>query len=149
MTKLGASVFLGQRPLVPFLLLSPPFFSNYSFWVHHLVNRYDRHLLAHAMASDFSVAWQCLSKRTIVFSLQIKLHAQLGASVIILPMFYLPFRWSYLKCLTFPRNLRQRGTKKKGLICRLKGTQVSLVLNQGPASPLRSNFIHKWVKVCP
>jgi hypothetical protein len=37
------------------------------FLVHHLVNRDDRHLLAHAMASDFSVAWQCLSKRTIVF----------------------------------------------------------------------------------
>jgi hypothetical protein len=27
------------------------------------------------MASDFSVAWQCLSKRTIGFSLRIKLHA--------------------------------------------------------------------------
>jgi hypothetical protein len=27
------------------------------------------------MASDFSVAWQCLSKRTIGFSLWIKLHA--------------------------------------------------------------------------
>jgi hypothetical protein len=35
--------------------------------VHHLVKRDDRHLLAHAMASDFSVAWQCLSKRTIGF----------------------------------------------------------------------------------
>jgi hypothetical protein len=27
------------------------------------------------MTSDFSVAWQCLSKRTIVFSVLIKLHA--------------------------------------------------------------------------
>jgi hypothetical protein len=27
------------------------------------------------MASDFSAAWQCLSKRTIGFSLRIKLHA--------------------------------------------------------------------------
>jgi hypothetical protein len=27
------------------------------------------------MASDFSVAWQCLSKRIIGFSVQIKLHA--------------------------------------------------------------------------
>jgi hypothetical protein len=27
------------------------------------------------MASDFSVAWQCLSKRTVGYSLQIKLHA--------------------------------------------------------------------------
>jgi hypothetical protein len=26
----------------------------------------DRHLIAHAMASDFSVTWQFLSKRTIV-----------------------------------------------------------------------------------
>jgi hypothetical protein len=28
------------------------------------------------MASDFSVPWQCLSKRTIVFLLWIKLHAK-------------------------------------------------------------------------
>jgi hypothetical protein len=41
----------------------------------NFVNRDDQHLLAHAMASDFSVAWQCLSKRTIVFLLRIKLHA--------------------------------------------------------------------------
>jgi hypothetical protein len=34
------------------------------------------------MASDFSVAWQCLSKRTIGFSLRVKLHAliRLGVS---------------------------------------------------------------------
>jgi hypothetical protein len=31
-------------------------FTHYSFRVHHLVNRDDRQLLAHAMASDFSVA---------------------------------------------------------------------------------------------
>jgi predicted Zn-dependent protease len=31
--------FLGQQPLVPHLLLGPPFFSDYSFWVHHLVTR--------------------------------------------------------------------------------------------------------------
>jgi hypothetical protein len=42
-------------------------FSNYSFWVHRLVNWDDRQLLAHAMASDFSVIWQCLSKRTFFF----------------------------------------------------------------------------------
>jgi hypothetical protein len=50
---------------------SPPprqsIFSNYSYWVHHLVNRDDQHPLAHAMASDFSVTCQCLSKRTIGF----------------------------------------------------------------------------------
>jgi hypothetical protein len=74
--------FFGQRPLVPLLLLGHPFFSNYSFWVHHLVNQDDRQLLAHAMASDFSVAWQCLSKRTIGFLLRIKLHAP-GYNVII------------------------------------------------------------------
>jgi hypothetical protein len=33
--------------------------------IHHLVNRDDRHLLTHAMATDFSVAWQFLSKRSI------------------------------------------------------------------------------------
>jgi hypothetical protein len=49
--------------------------------VHHLVNWDDWHLLAHAMASDFSAAWQCLSKRTF-FLLRIKLHAliRLGVS---------------------------------------------------------------------
>jgi hypothetical protein len=50
---------------------SPPplhsIFSDYSFRVHHLVNQDNRQLLAHAMASDFSVAWKCLSKRTIGF----------------------------------------------------------------------------------
>jgi hypothetical protein len=55
----------------------PSIFSDYSFWVHHLLNRDDRHLLlANAMASDFSIKWQCLSKRKIVFSLRIKLHAK-------------------------------------------------------------------------
>jgi hypothetical protein len=60
---------------MPLLLLGPPFFAHYSFCIHSLVNRDDRHLLAHAMASDFSVPWQCLSKRTIGFLLRIKLHA--------------------------------------------------------------------------
>jgi hypothetical protein len=40
---------------VPLLLLGPPF-SDYSFLVHHPVNQDDRHLLARAMASNFSVA---------------------------------------------------------------------------------------------
>jgi hypothetical protein len=31
--------------------------------------------MAHAMASDFSVTWQFLSRKTIGFLLQIKLHA--------------------------------------------------------------------------
>jgi hypothetical protein len=33
------------------------------------------------MASDFSVAWQCLSKRTIGFSSQIKLHAPAQSNI--------------------------------------------------------------------
>jgi hypothetical protein len=36
------------------------FFPIYSFWVHHLVNRDERHLLAHAMASDFSAHPVCM-----------------------------------------------------------------------------------------
>jgi hypothetical protein len=32
------------------------------------------------MASDFSVTWQCLSKRTIGFSLRIKLHTLIRVS---------------------------------------------------------------------
>jgi hypothetical protein len=40
-------------------------FSDYSLQVHHPVNRDDQHLLANAMASDFSVAWLFLTKRTV------------------------------------------------------------------------------------
>jgi hypothetical protein len=43
---------------VPLLLLGPPFLSDYSFRVHNLVNQDDLQLLANAMASGFSVAWQ-------------------------------------------------------------------------------------------
>jgi hypothetical protein len=46
--------FGGQQPLVP--LLCPPFLSNYSFWVHHIVNRDDRHLLADASQLHGSVS---------------------------------------------------------------------------------------------
>jgi hypothetical protein len=62
------AVFWASDPLC----LSPSLalhFSNYSFLVPHPVNCDDRHLLAHAMGSDYTVAWQCLSKRTIGFSL--------------------------------------------------------------------------------
>jgi hypothetical protein len=62
--ELKLLTFLGG---VPLLLLAPLFFSHYLYQVHHLVNQDDQHLLAHAMASDFSVAWQCLSKRTVGF----------------------------------------------------------------------------------
>jgi hypothetical protein len=61
---------------VPLLLhLGPLFFPDYSFWVHNLVNWDEWHLLAHAMASDFSVTCQRLLKRTNVFLLRIKLRA--------------------------------------------------------------------------
>jgi hypothetical protein len=53
----------------------PSNFSDYSFWAHHPANQDDRHLLSHAVASDFSVAWQFFSKRTIVFLLWINLLA--------------------------------------------------------------------------
>jgi hypothetical protein len=43
----------------------PSIFSDHSFWIHHPVHQDDRHLLAHAVASDFSATWQFLSKRTI------------------------------------------------------------------------------------
>jgi hypothetical protein len=53
----------------------PSIFPIILFGVHHPVNQDDQHLLAHAMASDISVAWQCLSKRTIVFfPLLIRIH---------------------------------------------------------------------------
>jgi hypothetical protein len=46
----------------------PSIFSYFSFWFHHPANGDDRHLHAHAlMASDISVTWQFLSKRTNVF----------------------------------------------------------------------------------
>jgi hypothetical protein len=37
---------------VPLLFLCPPFVSDYSFWVHHLVHRDDRHLLSHAILTS-------------------------------------------------------------------------------------------------
>jgi hypothetical protein len=43
-------------------------FSHYSFLIHHPVTVDGQHLLAHAMASDFSVAWQLHSK-LIAFTL--------------------------------------------------------------------------------
>jgi hypothetical protein len=69
----------GSDPMCP--PLRPSIFSYYSFWVHHPVNRHDWHLLEHAMASDFSVAWQLLSKRTICFLLGIKLCALIWLGV--------------------------------------------------------------------
>jgi hypothetical protein len=50
--------------------------------VHRPVNWIDRQLLALAMASDFSVTWQCLSKRTIGI-----VHFSLGLHFLVFPFF--------------------------------------------------------------
>jgi hypothetical protein len=71
------SFFVGSATPCASPPLWPSIFSDYSFWAYHPVNQDDRHLLAHAMASDFSVAWQLLSERTIGFLFQIKLHVLL------------------------------------------------------------------------
>jgi hypothetical protein len=57
-------------------------FSDYSFLVHHPVNRDGLQLLAHAMASDFTATRQFSQREHLVFSLWIKLHAliRLGVS---------------------------------------------------------------------
>jgi hypothetical protein len=50
-------------------------FSNYAFWAHHPVYWDDWHLLARAMTSDISVAWQFSPKEQLFFSLWNRLHA--------------------------------------------------------------------------
>jgi hypothetical protein len=67
-------------------------FSNYSFWVHHLVHQDDQQLLAYAMASDF----YDFSKRTIGVSLQIKLHALIRLGVYPGKLSYLGYETSLL-----------------------------------------------------
>jgi hypothetical protein len=60
---------------VVFLVSNPLHLSSYSallfcqlfFFVHHPLNLDDQHLLAHSMATDFTVAWQFFSKITFVF----------------------------------------------------------------------------------
>jgi hypothetical protein len=70
-------------------------FSEYSFWVHRLVNRDDRHLLTSAMFSDFSVTWQCHSKRTMGSGSFLK-YIMIS---IIINNFYLPKLLSVLRLL--------------------------------------------------
>jgi hypothetical protein len=53
-----------------------------SFPVHHPVNRDDRHLRAHAMAPDITVAWQFSQTEQLVFSLWIKIHALLKINLV-------------------------------------------------------------------
>jgi hypothetical protein len=48
-------------------------FSNYSFLGHHPVNQDDRHLLAHAMASDLTVTWQFSQRKQFFFLALIQL----------------------------------------------------------------------------
>jgi hypothetical protein len=64
--RTGEIVFLGGGA-------SPPpwhyIFSNYSFLVPHPVNRDDQYLLARAMASDFTVAWQFSQRDQLFFDM--------------------------------------------------------------------------------
>jgi hypothetical protein len=69
------SLFCGSATPCAVLPPWPSIYSDYSFCVHHPANFDDWHLLAHAMASDFSVAWQFFLKRPIDFSLPMKLYA--------------------------------------------------------------------------
>jgi nitrate reductase NapE component len=71
--------FLGSATPCVFSSSLALHFFHYSFSVHHPVNRDDRHLRAHAMASDFSVACQ-FSQRIISFLL-IKLHTLIRLGV--------------------------------------------------------------------
>jgi hypothetical protein len=52
----------------------PSIFSNYFFLVvHHPVNWDDRHLLAHAMASDFTVARQVSQREQLFFRYYVRI----------------------------------------------------------------------------
>jgi hypothetical protein len=57
---------LGPATPCAFLPPWPSIFSDYSFLVHHPVNRDDQHLLTHAMASDFTVAWHYSQREQLV-----------------------------------------------------------------------------------
>jgi hypothetical protein len=95
-------IFLG--PATP--CASPPprpsTISDYYLLVHHHVNRDDRHLLGHAIASDFTVARQ-YSQIENFFVLGIKLRTLiwLGVSLPSLPDFILQYsrvaRWFVFK----------------------------------------------------
>jgi hypothetical protein len=50
--------FWASNPLRLFSSSSVLHFAKYSFLVHHPVNLDNQHLLVHALASDFTVAWQ-------------------------------------------------------------------------------------------
>jgi hypothetical protein len=45
----------------------PSILSDYYFLVHHPVNRDEWHILAHAMASDFTVTWQFSQREQLFF----------------------------------------------------------------------------------
>jgi hypothetical protein len=77
---IGTVLLGGQRPLVPLLLLGPPFFLINSFWVYHLVNREDAVSLhmQRLLTSQLHVSVSQIEH----FLLRIKLHAliRLGVS---------------------------------------------------------------------
>jgi hypothetical protein len=72
--------FLGVSEPECFSSSSAPF-SNYSFLVHHLVNREDWHLLA--WTSTYVRCMAIFSCRTIGFSLKIKLHTYIHTCIIL------------------------------------------------------------------
>jgi hypothetical protein len=59
--------FLGGGSATPSVSPPQPSFSNYSFLVHHLVNRDDRYLLARGKVYDFLVLWQFSCPERLVF----------------------------------------------------------------------------------
>jgi hypothetical protein len=73
------SSFFGQRPLLPLLLLGPPFLLIIIFPAN-----WDQHLLACTMASNFSVAWHrymCLAS-VLVDVTELTVSAQQNCAVL-------------------------------------------------------------------
>jgi hypothetical protein len=88
-TLLGTTVWGGEGVSGTSYASPPPcpsIFSNYSLIVHHPVNRDDRHLLAHAMASNFTVAWQ--------YSVLLLVWAAGGTALPQILRYGLAFRWT-------------------------------------------------------
>jgi hypothetical protein len=71
--------FGGLRPLVPLFLPGPPFFRLFFSCPPPCQLL---HLLAHAMASDFTTAWQFLQREQLFFCYVIKLHALASVAII-------------------------------------------------------------------
>jgi hypothetical protein len=69
-----------SNPLCLFSSSALHLFQLLFFLVHYPVNWDDRHLLAHALASDFTVSRQFSQREQLFFLLWIKLHALLHSS---------------------------------------------------------------------